>query len=110
MVMRSTVFSASAVLLALMACSAAYSPRPAQGTLPKDGAGIFQAECALCHGPDGKLGLVGAKDLTVSSLGRDEMISVATFGKGAMTGFKERLSPAQIELVVDHVRSLRGNP
>jgi mono/diheme cytochrome c family protein len=68
---------------------------------------LFALHCTLCHGKDGKLGINGAKDLSVSSLSRDEMIALVTEGKGAMMPYKNVLTKKQVELVVDHVRTLR---
>jgi mono/diheme cytochrome c family protein len=61
----------------------------------------------MCHGADGTLGGSGAKDLSTSTLGRSEVITVIRKGKGAMAGFAEKLTPDQVEEVADHVISLR---
>jgi mono/diheme cytochrome c family protein len=68
---------------------------------------LFNANCALCHGRKGDLGMNGAKDLTISPLTRAEMIAMVSNGKGAMMPYKNVLTPKQIETVVDHVRTLR---
>lgn len=70
------------------------------------GAVIYNAQCVLCHGRDGRLGLSGAKDLTLSTLSREEMVALLASGKGAMAGYATMLSTADIEAVVDHLRSL----
>lgn len=62
--------------------------------------------CTLCHGNDGKLNLSGAKDLSLSTLTRDEMIRQVSEGKGAMMAYKNVLTRREIEAVVDHVRTL----
>ena len=49
----------------------------------------------------------GAKDLTASVLTREQMIAMVTHGKGAMMPYKNVLTAKQIELVVDHARTLR---
>ena len=70
------------------------------------GAQIFNTNCSLCHGRDGKLGLNGAKDLTASELTKAEMLAVVTNGRAAMMPYKNVLSAKEIDAVVDHVRSL----
>jgi len=67
-------------------------------------------QCTLCHGRDGKLGLSGARDLTITALTREQMLLLVSNGKGAMMPYKNLMRPEEIEAVVDHVRSLRGTP
>jgi cytochrome c6 len=70
------------------------------------GTAIFDSNCAMCHGRDGNLGMSGAKDLTKSTLSREEMIAVVTNGRGGMAPFGKMLSAQEIGEVVDHVRTL----
>ncbi len=70
------------------------------------GQSIFNMNCSLCHGRDGKLGLNGAKDLTASALTKEEMIAIVRGGKGAMMPYKDVLTPKEIQAVVEHVRTL----
>jgi mono/diheme cytochrome c family protein len=72
----------------------------------KPGEQLFNTNCALCHGRDGKLALNGAKDLTASTLTKAEMLAVVTDGRNAMMPYKSVLSAKEIEAVVEHVRSL----
>lgn len=72
----------------------------------KPGAQVYNTNCALCHGRDGKLGLNGAKDLTASTLTKAEMLAVVTDGRNAMMPYKNVLSAKEIDAVVEHVRSL----
>ena len=71
------------------------------------GATVFKTYCIVCHGADGKIGFNGAKDLTASEYGRDEMITQVTKGKGAMAAYESILKPDEIEAVVDYVRTLK---
>jgi len=60
--------------------------------IPKDGAEIasndgkdlYEANCKLCHGTDGKLGMAGAKDLSISVLDAVAIKDIILKGKGAM--------------------------
>ena len=93
--------------LLVIACgsgSTADAP-PAMEKAPT-GKELFALHCALCHGRDGKLGINGAKDLTVSALTKEEMTAIVTSGKGAMMPYKNVLTARQIEAVVEHVRTL----
>ena len=72
------------------------------------GKAIFNMNCTLCHGRDGKAGLNGAKDLTASTLTTEEMMAVVKNGKGAMAPYKQVLNANEIEAVVAYVRTLGG--
>ncbi|MGD1031392.1 MAG: c-type cytochrome [Opitutaceae bacterium] len=93
---------------------AALLGRPARGA---DGKDVFIANCAPCHGPDGKAHTpagrkLGAKDLTASKLTDAEIRRQVTEGfkdqRGlVMPPFKDVLSSDQTDAVVAFVMSLR---
>lgn len=89
----------------LIACGASTADT-AEKQPATPGGTLFNAQCAICHGRGGDLGLSGAKDLTKSTLTREEMIAIVTNGKGGMMAYGKVLTPTQIEQVVDHARSL----
>jgi len=95
--------------LIAMACSdgQASVPAVAEGGPVSKGEELFNTNCTLCHGRTGDLGMSGAKDLTISTLTREQMIAMVTNGKGGMMPYKNVLTPKQIEAVVDHARKLR---
>lgn len=73
------------------------------------GAEIFAANCAKCHGMDGKAKTAkgrraGATDFT-SDWNRDETrgVRIITKGKGEMPSFKGKLSDAEIRSVFNYV-------
>jgi mono/diheme cytochrome c family protein len=68
---------------------------------------IYSQQCVKCHGEDGKLGLSGAKDLSVSTLGLEERVAVIGQGKGAMVGFDNQLSKEQVAAVAEYVETLK---
>ena len=70
---------------------------------------IFKKYCVLCHGIDGKLGLNGAKDITVSQLTEAERIALITKGKNTMTPFEGILTPEQIQAVAAYTLTLKSN-
>jgi cytochrome c6 len=102
--MRGQAFTAVAALV-LVACGAAGGADGNNGT-PRTGAEIFNTQCALCHGRDGRLGINGAKDLTASALSQADMVAIVAHGKGGMAPFEHVLAPDEIERVVEHVRTL----
>jgi len=86
-------------------------PAPAAPAAPEvshaEGKKIFDTYCILCHGADGKLGLNGSKDLTISILTPEERINQITNGKGLMTPFKEILTEAEIKAVASYTETLK---
>ncbi|MBK8517467.1 MAG: cytochrome c [Saprospiraceae bacterium] len=74
----------------------------------KDGAKIFKQSCELCHGPDGKLGANGSKDLSASELDLDARIAMVTKGKGLMTPFENILSLEEIKAVAEYSMTLNA--
>lgn len=96
---------AFAACLLVIACGSASTDTPVEK--PVTGQQLFNLHCRMCHGKDGKLGIGGAKDLTVSTLSKPEMAALVAQGKGAMAAYEGLLTPKQIDAVVDHVRSLQ---
>ncbi len=105
--MKRTSSALIALTLLMLACSSGEAPVELgadSGT--SKGEQIFRMNCTLCHGADGKLGFNGAKDLTKSTLTKEEMIARVRDGKGVMMPYKNMLTAKDIEAVVEHVRSL----
>jgi len=74
-----------------------------------DAAATFQAKCAVCHGKDGTgqnpMGQkLGVKNLAVTKLSAAEIEKTITDGKGKMTGFKGKLSDAEIKAMAAFVK------
>lgn len=67
----------------------------------------FETYCILCHGADGKLGLNGSKDLSISTLSIEEKITQITNGKNTMTPFKDILTADEIKAVAEYTVSLK---
>jgi len=68
---------------------------------------VFKKNCVICHGMDGKLGMNNSKDLTISTLKKDERISIVKNGKGTMNAFGSMLSAEDIQAVVDYTFTLK---
>jgi mono/diheme cytochrome c family protein len=73
-----------------------------------DGKKLFNIHCAACHKYNGTGGVSGAKDLTISTMSRDEIETLVLNGAGDMMPFKDVLKPVEIQGVVDHVQTLRN--
>ena len=77
-----------------------------------DGAAIFKAKCAMCHGADGSASTGMGKSMGLKALGSPEvqktsdadMTALVTNGKGKMPGFKGKLSDEEISAVVKYVQ------
>lgn len=82
-----------------------------------DGAKIYTENCAICHGDEGNAKTAAQNGLTppprdfttteaAMELSRERMIYAVTNGRRgtAMMAHKGRLSPAEIESVVDYIR------
>ena len=72
-----------------------------------DGSMVFKTHCQLCHGPDGKLGLNGAKDLSASPLTVDERVQVITKGRNTMLAYESMLSEDEIKAVAIYTSNLK---
>jgi mono/diheme cytochrome c family protein len=106
--MRRALLLIAMPLAVLVACGD--TPTDVQGKPPAPGQLTYNAQCATCHGRKGDMGLAGAKNLIISTLKREEMISQVTNGKGGMMAYKKMLSATEIEDVVDYALTLRKAP
>jgi uncharacterized membrane protein SirB2 len=62
---------------------------------------LYTNNCSSCHGKDGKLGLSGASDLTVTQLTVDSIVSIVVNGRNIMP--KTNLSPEQARSIAQYV-------
>lgn len=83
------------------------------GTLAKsDGRSDYAAQCAKCHGADGRSQTAKgrqthADDLTKSTVSDEKGIRMITNGRGEMPGFKNSLSAEQIKAVMEYTHAFR---
>jgi len=101
-------FFTFAYILCFFSCQNADHSNQEAGAIsaPKAGAAIFNENCKLCHGSDGRLGLNGAKDLTVSKMLINERVNIITHGKNLMTPFGGLLQRAEIDSVAAYTLKL----
>jgi mono/diheme cytochrome c family protein len=109
--------AALAVVLILAAYGLAEANKKHQGDVKVDtsstsdplekGKIVYQnATCINCHGADGKLGVNGAKDLSVTTLSIDEQKAIIKSGKGMMPPF-DKLTDDQLKDVTFYIGTLR---
>ena len=72
-----------------------------------NGQELYSVSCARCHGDDGKLGLLGAPDLSASAMDLAARIEIIKNGKGAMTPFAGALTEEQIKAVAEYSEGLK---
>ena len=78
-----------------------------------DGAAIYKAKCASCHGADGKGQNAMGKKMNLRDLGSPEvqkqtdkeLYDWTAVGKGKMPGYKDKLTDAEIKALVAHMRA-----
>ena len=90
--------------LALAGCSSGSEARPTTGK------GIYEANCATCHGVDGQGGvgpeLAGVVADKYPNI--EDQIAVVTNGKGRMPSWRGDLTPKEIRKVVEYTRTGLG--
>ena len=80
-----------------------------------DGAAVFKAKCAMCHGADGSastgmgksMGLKPLSSREVQQMSDADLTALVTNGKGKMPAYKGKLSDDEISAVVKYVKTLK---
>jgi cytochrome c6 len=88
----------------IIACSGKETKKSAGAP---DGATIYKTRCVICHGMNGKLGLNGSKDITISKLTLEERVEQIKKGKNTMTPFEAILTPEEIQAVAAYSMTLK---
>ena len=73
----------------------------------KHGEALFNAQCIVCHGADGKANLAGAKDLTISDKSAEDIEVLIKKGKNTMPKMEGIYNEVEIEALINYVMSLR---
>lgn len=75
------------------------------------GQSLFEENCSLCHGNDGKLMAAGAPDLTKSILSPEATLSAIELGspQKGMPAYGKRLGKEELEKLRDYVLNFRKN-
>lgn len=95
-------------IIVLIGCS---NPNPAENDpnyKARSGKVIYTERCISCHGNDGKLNSGGAKDLSKSSIGINEISTIIKNGKNGMPRQGNFIyNDEEMLNLVDFVKSLR---
>jgi cytochrome c6 len=75
----------------------------------------YKSKCQLCHGADGTPPAAMAKSMGIKDMKSDDIQKMSDAdlkgaiekGKGKMPAFAGKLTPAQIDDLVKHIRSLK---
>lgn len=109
---KNKVLATLSFFLIVVSFSLAYKAKAAKTggkTVAVTGKAIFEDKCTLCHGSDGKKGVSGAKDLSLSVLNHTDIVTIITEGKNAMASYKSTLTQEQIESVASYIETdLKG--
>lgn len=76
-------------------------------TLENHGEALYQAQCVICHGDDGKANLAGAKDLTISTKTEAEVIDIIKNGKNSMPKMGGIYNEQELKALNSYIMSLR---
>ncbi len=98
------------ILVMAMLAAALAAPVFAQ-----NGADIYKAKCAMCHGPDGTASTPMGKMMKIPSFKSTEVVKVSEAslvaftkdGKGKMPAYKGKLTDSQIKDVIAYIRTLQ---
>jgi len=102
-------FSFFLIIVSFGLAHKAKSAKAGTQTAAVNGKEIFEDKCTLCHGDNGKLGINGAKDLSVTLLDHKGITDVISNGKNSMAAYKDVLTKEQIDAVASYIESdLKG--
>lgn len=104
------VLAALSLLMITASYGLAEMSRKQKTVIPEgavDGKTLYEADCKICHGNDGKLRMAGASDLTKTTLTVSDIKSIILNGKNAMNPIE--MSDEQAAAVADYVEnSIKG--
>ena len=107
----SRIYIALVLLLVLASCGGtepAGKFNPSDDYESRSGEFIYQQQCERCHGPDGKSGTGGAKDLSKSKMDSLEIVEILEKGKNAMPRQMHNIeTEEELNNLIDHIKSLR---
>ncbi len=103
--------SALALVSALGLLAFSTTETRAAGSASASPRSLYMANCASCHGADGKSNTpkgreTDADDIAGGGISAAKITRIIKTGKGDMPGFSKRLTAAQIKQIAIYVRSL----
>ena len=102
-------------LTVLTLCILIAAPSAFAGGSGSDGAAIYKAKCAMCHGADGagqtpmgkNMKLRDLRSADVQKQTDAELVKWIADGKGKMPAYKGKLTPPDIDALVAFIRTLK---
>ena len=77
------------------------------GNSASKGQEIYTSHCSRCHGDDGKLGMSGAADLSVSTIDMQTKINIIKNGKNGIMPAYTTIGDDQIKAVAEYIETLK---
>jgi mono/diheme cytochrome c family protein len=78
-----------------------------------DGAAVYKAKCAMCHGEDGVAKKMAAPSRNLNDpkfqaeVSKEAIVTILTDGKGKKKSMKDKLTPEEIAAVADYVKTMK---
>ncbi len=88
-------------------CGGSSNSTEGQNVVAGSGGQLYNDNCLVCHGADGKAGMSGATDLSTSVLSHEHTVAVITSGRNTMRPFGSQFTKEEIEAIAKYVESLR---
>ena len=108
MVLRAGLFVALVFFIASCGGSTIEKTKEYNENYIPDGELLFMNNCASCHGMDGKLGVSGARDLSKSTVSKEEVSTIILKGREGMPPFDYLFKDKrELDAVSEHIISLR---
>ena len=79
----------------------------------EDGAAVYKAKCAMCHGDNGVAKKMAEPSRNLNdpkfqeAVSKDDIVKLLTEGKGKKKSMKDKLTPEQITATAEYVKSLK---
>ena len=79
----------------------------------EDGAAVYKAKCAMCHGDNGVAKKMAEPSRNLNdpkfqeAVSKDDIVKILTEGKGKKKSMKDKLTPEQIAAAADYVKTLK---
>ena len=79
----------------------------------EDGAAVYKAKCAMCHGDNGVAKKMAEPSRSFNdpkfqeAVSKDEIVKILTEGKGKKKSMKDKLTPEQIAAAAEYVKTLK---
>ena len=79
----------------------------------EDGAAVYKAKCAMCHGDNGVAKKMAEPSRNLNdpkfqeAVSKDDIVKLLTEGKGKKKSMKDKLTPEQIAAAAEYVKTLK---